>query len=60
VVGAFGGFIALTLMRGYIEAPDPRPAVLAEPLMEWLAVGGILLWTAVASVAWLRHRDARA
>jgi hypothetical membrane protein len=56
VVAAFVGFILLTLTRGYIDVVEPRPALLAEPLVEWLAVGGILLWTGVASLTWLRAR----
>ena len=56
VVAAFAGSIVLTLTRGYIEVADPRPAVLAEPVVEWLAVVGILAWTGLASLTWLRAR----
>lgn len=54
VVAAFVGFIVLTLQRGSGAVPDPLPTFLLEPAIEWVAVGGILAWTALASITWLR------
>jgi hypothetical membrane protein len=54
VVAAFVGFIVLTLQRGSGDLPDPLPAFLLETAIEWVAVGGILAWTALASITWLR------
>lgn len=54
VVAAFVGFIVLTLARGRGDVPDPLPAFYLETAAEWLAVGGILAWTALASITWLR------
>lgn len=56
VVAAFVGFIAVTLGRGTGEIAEPRAASLLEPALEWAAVGGLLAWTAVASITWARSR----
>lgn len=56
VVAAFAAFIVATLARGSAHVVEPRPAFLFEPASEWLAVGGILAWTAAASWTWMRDR----
>lgn len=56
VVAAFVGFIVVTLARGSGEIAEPRGVFLLEPALEWAAVGGILAWTAAASVTWARSR----
>ena len=60
VVAAFVGFIVLTLQRGSGPVPDPLPAFFLETAIEWVAVAGILTWTTLASVTWLRAGSARA
>lgn len=58
VVAAFVGFIAVTLDRGSGLVAEPRGTFLLEPAFEWAAVGGILAWTAVASITWVRQSGA--
>ena len=53
---AYLGFIVTTLTFERVDyLVVARPSFLVEPVLEWLAVGGTLVWTLLASVTWLRH-----
>ena len=57
---AYVGFIATTLTFDRVDyLVVARPSFLVEPVLEWLAVGGTLVWTLLASLTWLRQEPAR-
>jgi hypothetical membrane protein len=52
---AYLGFIVATLTFDRVDyAAVARPAFLIEPAVEWVAIGGTLVWTLLASLSWLR------
>lgn len=55
---AYLGFIVTTLTFERVDyLVVARPSLLVEPVLEWLAVGGTLVWTLLASLTWLRARN---
>ena len=58
VAVAYLAFIVATLTFDRVDyAVVARPSFLVEPAVEWVAVGGTLVWTLLASISWLRARS---
>lgn len=59
---AFAAFIPVFTLEGVdgFGAPDPRPSAWIVSALEWVAIAGLLAWTAATAVTWLRAGPGRA